>query len=100
MMHVYHTHTKLQYDKKCDKLFLTHESSCFDSLMRESLKMQFKMYLTFVPSLDKIKIVLVEYAEQIDAHNINIYVLVSIHIYTLLYIRDKYKSYGENYILR
>ena len=56
--------------------------------MRESLKMQFKMYLTFVPSSDKIKIVLVEYVEQIDAHNINIYVLVSIHIHTVVYQRQ------------
>ena len=31
-----------------------------------------------MPSLDKIKIVPVKYVEQIDAHNINIYVLVSV----------------------
>jgi hypothetical protein len=56
----------------------TYESTSFKFFDEGNLEMQFKMKLTFVPSLDKIKIVPVKYVEQIDAHNINIYVLVSV----------------------
>ena len=46
------TYTKLQYDKKCDKLFLTHNNSSPLTLWwGKKLEMQFKMYLTFVPSM-------------------------------------------------
>ena len=56
-----------------------------------------------MPSSDKIKIVPLKYVEQIDAHNINIYVLVSVvHIYncciseTSINLMWKNISWGNN----
>ena len=82
--------------QKCDKGFFldTNENKLFFAfwfpLMRESLKCNLKCIShLFLPRRhDKIKIALVKDVEQINAYNINIYVLVSVHVYvyTLSYI--------------
>lgn len=84
--------------KKCNKdFFLTHTTTnsfllfaFLFSLMRESLKCNLKCisHLCLLCRHDKIKIALVEYVEQINAHNINIYVWISVHTYTVSYISE------------
>ena len=80
--------------KKCKKdFFLTHTTAnsfllfaFLFSLMRESLKCNLKCisHLCLLCRHDKIKIALVEYVEQINAHNINIYVWISVQIHSVL----------------
>ena len=105
----------LWIEKNATKVFSWHEReqtlfcAFWFPLMRESLKCNLKCisHLGLLCRHDKIKIALVKDVEQINAHNINIYVSVSvvIYIYTLSYIsetsinltqRRKVMSWGNN----